>query len=69
MADIRELKRRAAAQHQAQQAFRKVDARPAQSEYERAQNAFHANRERLKAERLARELAAAAAKAHRKLEP
>jgi hypothetical protein len=29
------------------------------SEYERAQQAFHANRERLKAERLAREAEAA----------
>jgi hypothetical protein len=38
--------------------FREADAKVAMSEYEHAQNAFHANRERLKAERLAREAAA-----------
>jgi hypothetical protein len=41
-----------------QKVFRKADAKAALSEYERAQKAFHANRERLKAERLAREAAA-----------
>ena len=39
----------------AQKAFRQVDAEKAVTEHEIAQNAFSANRERLKAERLARE--------------
>ena len=37
--------------------FRQVDAEKAVTEYETGQKAFHANRERLKAERLAREAA------------
>jgi len=37
--------------------FRQVDAEKAMTEHEIAQKAFHANRERLKAERLAREAA------------
>jgi hypothetical protein len=37
--------------------FRDAGAKVPVSEYERAQQAFHANRERLKAERLARETA------------
>jgi hypothetical protein len=48
-----------AAHRAAQKAFREADAKVAMSEYERSQKAFHANRERLKAERLAREAAAA----------
>ena len=44
-----------AAEREAQKAFRVVDAKVALSEHQRAQQAFHANRERLKAERLARE--------------
>jgi hypothetical protein len=47
-----------AAQREARQAFKEADAKVAMSEYERDQKAFHANRERLKAERLAREAAA-----------
>jgi hypothetical protein len=43
------------AEREAQKAFRQVDAKKAMTEYETAQKAFHANRERLKAERLARE--------------
>jgi hypothetical protein len=53
-----ESKRPTSAQREAQKAFREADAKVAMSEYERAQEAFHANRERLKAERLAREAAA-----------
>ena len=45
------------AEREAQKAFRQTDAKVALSEYERAQRALHANRERLKAERLAREAA------------
>lgn len=47
-----------AAEREARKVFRDADAKVAVSEYERAQQAFHANRERLKAERLAREAAA-----------
>ncbi|UFW48198.1 MULTISPECIES: hypothetical protein [Bradyrhizobium] len=47
-----------AAELEARKVFRGADAKVAVSEYERAQQAFHANRERLKAERLAREAAA-----------
>jgi hypothetical protein len=45
------------AERQARKAFRQVDAKKALSENEIAQKAFSANRERLKAERLAREAA------------
>jgi DNA-directed RNA polymerase alpha subunit len=38
-------------------AFRDLDARDAMAEYDRAQTAFHDNRERLRSERLAREAA------------
>jgi hypothetical protein len=51
-------RRPTAAQREAQRVFREANAKAALSEYERAQKAFHANRERLKAERLAREAAA-----------
>jgi hypothetical protein len=43
------------AEREARKAFRQVDAKKAVTEYEADQKAFHANRERLKAERLARE--------------
>jgi hypothetical protein len=46
-----------AAEREARRVFRDPDPKAALSEYERAQLAFHANRERLKAERLAREAA------------
>ncbi|MBO4224836.1 hypothetical protein [Bradyrhizobium neotropicale] len=58
-------KRPTAAQREAQKAFREADAKVATSEYERNQAAFHANRERLKAERLAREAAATGNVAHK----
>ena len=50
------------AQREAQRVFKETDAKVTMSEYERIQAAFHANRERLKAERLAREAEAAARK-------
>jgi hypothetical protein len=43
------------AQREARMAFRQVDAKKAMNEHEIAQKAFSANRERLKADRLARE--------------
>lgn len=58
MTYVHESRKPTPAQREAQKAFREADAKVAMSEYQRAQNAFHANRERLKAERLAREAAA-----------
>ena len=46
-------------QRQARDAARRIEAEKAMRDHEEAQKAFHANRERLKAERLAREAAAA----------
>jgi hypothetical protein len=46
------------AEREAHKAFRQPDAKTAMSEHEIAQAAFSENRERLKAERLAREAAA-----------
>jgi hypothetical protein len=46
-------------QRQARDAARRVEAEQAMRDHADAQKAFHANRERLKAERLAREAAAA----------
>lgn len=57
-----------AAEREAHKVFRKTEAKVAPSEHERTQQAFHANRERLKAERLARE-AAANPEAGRKRKP
>jgi hypothetical protein len=45
------------AEREAHKAFRQVDAKKAMTEHEIAQKAFSNNRERLKAERLAREAA------------
>jgi hypothetical protein len=45
------------AERDARKAFRQVDAKKAMTEHEIAQKALSANRERLKAERLAREAA------------
>jgi hypothetical protein len=45
------------AEREARKAFRQVDAKKAMTEHEIAQKAFATNRERLKAERLAREAA------------
>ena len=44
-----------AAEREARKAFKEADVKVAMAEYERTQKAFHANHERLKAERLARE--------------
>ncbi|WGD52396.1 hypothetical protein QA641_17720 [Bradyrhizobium sp. CB1650] len=44
-----------AAEREARKVFRDTSAKAPVSEHERDQQAFHANRERLKAERLARE--------------
>jgi len=46
------------AEREARKAFREVGAKTAMSDHEIAQSAFLQNRERLKAERLAREAAA-----------
>ena len=46
------------AEREARKVFAAQKAEKALSDYEAAQRAFHANRERLKAERLAREAAA-----------
>jgi hypothetical protein len=43
------------AEREARKAFREMDAKKAMSEHDKEQAAFNANRERLKAERLARE--------------
>jgi hypothetical protein len=45
------------AEREARKAFREVEAVKTMTDHEKAQNAFHENRERLKAERLAREAA------------
>jgi hypothetical protein len=50
------------AERDARNAFRQVDAEKAMTEHEIAQKAFSNNRERLKAERLAREAAELKAK-------
>jgi hypothetical protein len=55
MSKTEKLKHITKAEREANKAFRPL-AKTA-TEYESAQNAFHANRERLKAERLAREAA------------
>ncbi|SIO56421.1 hypothetical protein SAMN05443247_08276 [Bradyrhizobium erythrophlei] len=52
---ISERRMPTAAEREARKIFRDPDAKVVLSEYERAQQALHANRERLKAERLARE--------------
>jgi hypothetical protein len=44
-------------EREARKAFRQLDSKKAMTEHEIAQKAFSANRERLKAERLAREAA------------
>jgi hypothetical protein len=45
------------AEREAQKAFKPLEAGKVMTEHEKTQRAFHANRERLKAERLAREVA------------
>jgi hypothetical protein len=54
----RELKTLTRAEREARKVFAAQEAEKALSDYQSAQQAFHANRERLKAERLAREAAA-----------
>ena len=56
--EIQASKQITRAEREARKVFRQLDAESALSEYEVAQKAFTANRERLKAERLAREAAA-----------
>ena len=51
------------AEREAHKAFRQVDSKAAMTEHETAEKAFSNNRERLKAERLAREASAAPASA------
>ncbi|WP_094193623.1 hypothetical protein [Bradyrhizobium viridifuturi] len=48
-----------AAEREARKIFRQAEAKEALTDYAKAQKAFHENRERLKAERLAREAEAA----------
>ena len=55
--EVEEPKPITKAEREARKVFRQVDAEKAVTEYETAQKALHANRERLKAERLAREAA------------
>jgi hypothetical protein len=45
------------AEREAQKAFKKIEAEKAMNDHEKAQKVFNSNRERLKAERLAREAA------------
>ena len=54
--EIQPPKQISKAEREAHQAFRQVDAEVTLSEHEIAERAFSQNRERLKAERLAREL-------------
>ncbi|MBR0797575.1 hypothetical protein JQ615_19490 [Bradyrhizobium jicamae] len=58
---IRDRKRlpTTAAEREAHKVFKAVSAKEAMTDYAKAQKAFHDNRERLKAERLAREAEAA----------
>jgi hypothetical protein len=56
MSDTFERKVITPAERQARKVFREVEAAKAMTEHERAQRAFHENRERLKALRLAREI-------------
>jgi hypothetical protein len=55
MSDTFERKIITPAEREARKLFKEVDAAKAMTEHERAQKAFHDNRERLKALRLARE--------------
>jgi hypothetical protein len=62
MSDTFEPKTITPAEREARKLFREADAAKAMTEHARAQEAFHANRERLKALRLAREAEQAKAK-------
>jgi hypothetical protein len=48
------------AEREARKAFKEIEAKSAMTDHEKAQKAFDENRERLKAERLARDAAAQA---------
>jgi hypothetical protein len=56
---ISDRERRARAEREAHKVFKPVKAKEAMTDHAKAQKAFHDNRERLKAERLAREAEAA----------
>jgi hypothetical protein len=55
MKETFERKMTSPAEREARKAFKDAEAAKAMTEYERAQKAFHENRERLRALRLARE--------------
>lgn len=55
MISDREQRAPTAAEREARKIFRRAEAKEALTDYAKAQKAFHDNRERLKAERLARE--------------
>ncbi|MGY3694582.1 hypothetical protein ACVIGA_004662 [Bradyrhizobium sp. USDA 3240] len=59
MISDRERQAPTAAEREARKVFRQSEAKKALTEYAKAQKALHDNRERLKAERLAREAKAA----------
>jgi glucuronate isomerase len=55
--EVEPFKQITKAEREARKAFREVEAGAAMTDHKKAQLAFHENRERLKAERLAREAA------------
>ncbi|WFU32380.1 hypothetical protein QA635_38885 [Bradyrhizobium brasilense] len=59
MISDRERRATTAAEREARKVFRQAEAKEALTDYAKAQKALHDNRERLKAERLARETDAA----------
>ncbi|WP_074132288.1 hypothetical protein [Bradyrhizobium sp. NAS96.2] len=59
MISDRERRAPTAAEREARKVFRQAEAKEALTDYAKAQKALHDNRERLKAERLAREAEAA----------
>ncbi|MGY4314915.1 hypothetical protein [Bradyrhizobium sp. JR3.5] len=59
MISDRERRAPTAAEREARKVFRQAEAKKALTEYAKSQKALHDNRERLKAERLAREAEAA----------
>jgi hypothetical protein len=60
MINDRDRRATTAAEREARKVFRQAEAKEALTDYAKAEKAFHTNRERLKAERLAREAEAAA---------
>ncbi|WP_375776022.1 hypothetical protein ACE103_30205 [Bradyrhizobium sp. ma5] len=59
MINDRERRAPTAAEREARKVFRQAEAKEALTDYAKAQKALHDNRERLKAERMAREAEAA----------